>query len=97
MKCKVPCPQKSPPTDVYHYWPLIMTDLFLHGQVSAITSATFTLSTQKNDYDVFNKFENWPINQRLCNLNFFKNVYVFFPILDYSQLSTDYGFITLYN
>ena len=27
----------------------------------------------------------------------FKNVYVLFPILDYSQLSTDYGFITLYN
>ena len=29
MKCKVdfqPCPQKSPPTHVYHYMPLIMTD-----------------------------------------------------------------------
>ena len=60
MKCKVefpPCPQKSPPTNVYYYWPLIMTDLFLHGQVSAITT-TFTLSTQKNDYDVFYMFEN---------------------------------------
>ena len=81
MKCKVefpPCPQKSPPTDVYHYWPLIMTDLFVYGQVSATTSATFTLSTQKNDYDVFNKFENWPINRRLCNLNFSKTFTFYF-------------------
>ena len=31
MKCKVefkPLPQKSPPTHVYHYMPLIMTDIY---------------------------------------------------------------------
>ncbi len=64
MKCKAEFPpclaKKSPPTGVYHYWPPIMTDLFVHGQVSVITSAAFTLqvSTQKNDYDVFDRFEN---------------------------------------
>ena len=61
MKCKVEfphCLKKSPLADVYHCWPLIIRDLFVHGQVSAITSATFTLSTQKNDCDVFNRLEN---------------------------------------
>ena len=57
---------------------------------------TVILDAQKNDHGVCDMFENWPINRRLYHLNFRpKNIYVLFPILDYSQLSTDYGFIAI--
>ena len=57
---------------------------------------TVMLDAQKNDHGICDMFENWPIHRRLCHLNFRpKNIYVLFPILDYSQLSTDCGFITI--
>ena len=44
---------------------------------------TFLINLKLTDKSTFMSFE------------LFKNVYVLFPILDYSQSSTDYGFITI--
>ena len=67
-----------------------MIDLFVHKQVSVMTSATVTLGTQKNYYDVFYIFENWAINRRLCHLNFAKMCafYFQFQIIHNCQLTT---------